>query len=398
MKTDREKSLKYITIKQDLELNGVWIPAFSEIPIWTDVDDGDKNFAFDRNSIVVGMAKAILDSKTTDEDRELYKACLMADSALIARLDEQRKKLSADSDIREFQKLDESLRLLTYLDASELSFINSIRNLINLILDPDEEFLEDREDYEDKLFDVLTRGLKLYPKSYSILFHMADYHKNMQNYELAEKYLSKLEENSYKNKEVDILREDIRRLKKQEEDILYIYDLINLNQTDKAIEKALDYIKEDPKDWQVYFLLGWAYRIKEEYEKAEQAFFDSIKNGGGDNAETFNELSLVAYNLDKKALACEYSKMASDLDEESLTYASNCALMCLEQKDYESALSHINRAFLLNPKDELIKDIIKRYEKESGDKFVDPRKVQKKFMEEEKKRQKEEQKHKKSKN
>ena len=367
----KAKKLKFIELHEDIMLNGISIPAYTRLPIMTDSEMVKGSVEIDKNAIILGLAEAVR-TNVENEDIAYFKRILLNDRTLIERLMKQVSTISKDSSADDIKRNYQAIQLLRCLQETELSFINQALALINMIHDEidDEAALEDME---DELFELLKSGLELYPKSYSLLYHMADYHKNMGNFELAEKYAGKLDENGYDNEEVRKLKEDIRYYSEKNERILYIYDLVNLNRIDDAIRSANEFLSTEKDDWHAYFLLGWAYRLKEDYENAEKSLLQSIAKGGGDFAENFNELSLAAWNLGKKELAIKYIEMAADLDEKSVTYACNTAMMCLETKDYENAYRYLCNTWKLDKNDEVLKGLIERYEKETGTDFAYPK-------------------------
>ncbi|HAL18742.1 MAG TPA: hypothetical protein DCO86_03875 [Spirochaetaceae bacterium] len=367
----KAKKLKFVELHEDVVLNGICIPAYTRLPIMTDSEMVKGSMEIDKNAIILGLAEAVR-TNVENEDIAFFKRILLNDRTLVERLMKQVSSIGKDSSIDDIKRNYHAIQLLRCLQETELSFVNQALALINMIHDEidDEAALEDME---DELFELLKAGLELYPKSYSLLFHMADYHKNMGNFELAEKYADKLNENGYDDDEVAKLKEDIRYYSEKNERILYIYDLVNLNRIDDAIRSTNEFLSTEKDDWHANFLLGWAYRLKEDYENAEKCLLQSVAKGGGDFAENFNELSLAAWNLGKKELAIKYSEMAADLDEKSVAYACNTAMMCLETKDYENAYRYLCDTWKLDSNDEVLKELIGRYEKETGSDFAYPK-------------------------
>ena len=369
MEEDKQpKELKFIELREDIVLNNLKIPAYTRLPILTESKETKGSVEIDKNAIILGLAYAVR-KNLENEDIAYFKKILLNDSTIVDRLTEQVKKF--DKSIDGIRKNLEVLELLCALQESEISFINYSKSLINLIQYEEEE--NKIEDMEDKLFETLKKGLTLFPESYSLLFHMADYHKNVGNFETAEKYIKKLKDSNNFTKEAQKLEKDIIYYKEKEQKILYIYDLINLNRVDDAVKKCDEFLKDEKDDWHVHFLLGWAKRLQQDYEAAEKSLLESIKCGGGEFAENFNELSLVAWNLEKKELAVKYSEMAFDLDDKSITYASNTALMYLEIKDYENAYTYLCRTYFIDKNDDVLKGLIGRYENETKEKFAYPK-------------------------
>ncbi len=365
------KKLRFVELHEDTDLNGVVIPAYTRLPIMTDDDMANGSVEIDKNAIILGLAEAVR-TNVENEDIAYFKKLLLADRTLIDRLLKQVGTITKDSSADDIKRNYHAIQLLRCLQETEVSFINQVLALINMIHDEiDDEDVAD--EMEDELFNVLTDGLKLYPESYSLLYHMADYHKNAGNFEIAEGYAERLSQNGYDNEEVSKLKDDIKYYSEKNERILYLYDLVSLNRIDDAIRNAKEFLEKEKDDWHAHFLLGWAYRLNEDYENAKKHLLESIKHGGGDFAENFNELSLASWNLGENELAAKYVEIAADLDERSVTYACNAAMMYLELKDYENAYKYLCETWRLDKEDEVLAGLVKRYEEESGTDFVHPK-------------------------
>ena len=71
------------------------------------------------------------------------------------------------------------------------------------------------------------------------------------------------------------------------------------------MDEILKFIKNNPKVWNAWFMLGWALRKVERFTDAKNAFEESLKCPEGDsNADTYNELSLC-YVQQKKLVLVE---------------------------------------------------------------------------------------------
>ena len=369
---EAQEELRYIETHTDTIINGIKIKAGTVLPILVKSTNEFKGEISAKSSEVVAGMLYELKKNRKCEKSDFYKKVLLADKNLLQNF-HNASIVKAKSGTSDDAKLNiDILTSILVLDDSEESYINLIRGIINAIHieenDGEDENILD--EYEDLLINVLYEGLEKYPTSYSILFHLSDYYRINENYESALEYLEKLKEN-HSGEEVEKLEKSIIKAQKHQEDILYIYDLINMEKPDEALDKCNEVLSNDPKNWYALMLRAWAHRIKGEWQGAIDSALDSIKHGGDDFAENYNEMALSLFALGKKSEALYYQEIAFDM-EKTVDYATNLAIIAIDLKEYKKAFNALFEGYRINKEDNILLSLIELYEKESGEKFVYP--------------------------
>lgn len=228
--------------------------------------------------------------------------------------------------------------------------------------------------YAQKALDTLLEGLKEFPKDADLLGEIGWFHLYQGNTETArnyfEQYLAVAPKGEKRNK-VERVFADIEKKISNDTALMSAYDQIQMGEEEKALESLGTYITRNPSVWNAWFLKGWAYRRLERFEEAKEAFLKCIALGESD-ADIYNELSLSEFALGNKDLAKNYLDTAVDLDGGNLTYLSNLAYMHMNDGEYEEARKFLEQARNLDAKDPLIVQLMKDYEKATGDKLADP--------------------------
>lgn len=381
----KEEELQFIEIHDDIDINGIRIESGQVLPVMvTKGSDFKGGREVNKAQIISGMFYELKRNRNAEKS-EFYKKIILADKDILNRL-RGASHVKAQSILSEDAKLNiDILTSILVLSELEESYINLVRGIINAIhIEEEDEGREDiLEQYENLLLKILHEGLEKYPTSYSLLFHLSDYYKNAENYEFAYKYLDELKKN-HTGKEIDKLEAEIKKFEKHENDILYIYDLINMERVDEALEKCEEFLKDEPKNWYCLMLKGWALRLKGKWQESFDTSLKSIENGGADFAENYNEMALCKFALGDKEQAEYYAEIAFDMEESSVEYATNLAMINIERGEYDKAYNNLFSAYLLDENDEILKTLINQFENKSGEKFVTPEEFNKNFKSKEK--------------
>lgn len=230
---------------------------------------------------------------------------------------------------------------------------------------------ENNGEYIKKARETLLDGLERFGENEDILSELASFSAFMADLDDAKEYLERyflVAEEGDKKSEMKKLYSDVCFKLENEEKIEEAYDFLSLGESDKALPSINCFIEKNPSIWNGYFLKGWALRIKKEFGEAEKYFLKCIELGES-NAEIYNELALCALGEEKRELGEIYLESAADLDGENLTVVSNLALLRLEDGDYDEARKWLERARFLAGEDTLVKHLVEKYEKETGEKI-----------------------------
>ena len=230
---------------------------------------------------------------------------------------------------------------------------------------------EDNRNDIKKARETLEGGLKLFGEDEDLLYECAAFEAFMGNLEEAKEYMDRYfpvaTEGEKKEEMKKTYREVCFKIDNSEK-IEEAYDFLSLGEPDKALPAIESFITNNPKIWNGYFLKGWAGRIKNEFGEAKKNFLKCIELGES-NAEIYNELGLCELGEGNSELAELYLESAYDLDSENLTVLTNLAFLALGRNDYDKAREYLEKARYLAKDDKLVDHLIKKYEKETGEKI-----------------------------
>jgi tetratricopeptide (TPR) repeat protein len=136
------------------------------------------------------------------------------------------------------------------------------------------------------------------------------------------------------------------------------YDMIRAGQEQEGIEKIVEYLADHPSSWAGWFLLGWARRRQQQFEKAKEAFFKAIKAGSEDNGDLYNELAICEMELGQLPAAEEWLTKALRLEPENVKVISNLGILMLKKGDRDKALNYFETALVMEPDDPVAKHYI----------------------------------------
>lgn len=150
-------------------------------------------------------------------------------------------------------------------------------------------------------------------------------------------------------------QEIINNINKQNMDDVHFekaYKLISKGKEQEGMDEILKFIKNNPKVWNAWFMLGWALRKVERFSDAKNAFEESLKCAEGDkNADTYNELALCLLQ-EKDFEGAEKNLMKSfELDPENTKVISNLGYLALAKGDEEQARKYFTAVLEYSPND-----------------------------------------------
>lgn len=143
------------------------------------------------------------------------------------------------------------------------------------------------------------------------------------------------------------------------------YDLISSGQEEKGLEEIKNFLVNNSKVWNAWFMLGWGLRRLERYADAKQAFLEALKFGGDTNSDTYNELSLC-YVQEKDFAEAEKCLMkALAIEPESTKIMSNLGYLALAKGDIQGARNYFTTVLEFDPKDKIAAAELYKLEQEN---------------------------------
>ena len=129
------------------------------------------------------------------------------------------------------------------------------------------------------------------------------------------------------------------------------YSLVFQGRSEEALEKLLPLEAEHSDWWNLLFMIGLAYKHMNEIEEAK-AYFERILILKPHQVDTMVELGLceaASYNLEK---AIEHFSTAAKIKEDP-EILCNLGMAYLNNGELDEAIYYVERAYELNPEDEI---------------------------------------------
>lgn len=167
----------------------------------------------------------------------------------------------------------------------------------------------------------------------------------------------------YKKERAQEIVNNITNQNMDDESFQKAYDLISSGNEEKGLEEIRNFLVNNPKVWNAWFMLGWGLRRLERFEDAEQAFREALKYGRDTNADTYNELALCLIQEKKFDEAKENLLKAFELEPESPKIISNLGYLALAQGDKTAARNYFTTVLEYDPKDKIAANELMKLEK-----------------------------------
>ena len=129
------------------------------------------------------------------------------------------------------------------------------------------------------------------------------------------------------------------------------YNLVFQGKCEEGLEKLLPLEQDHPDWWNLLFMIGLAYKNMGEFEEAKK-YFEKILITKPHQVDTMVELGLCEasiFNIDK---AIEHFEQAAKIKEDS-EILCNLGMAYLNKGDIDDAIYYIERAYELDPQDEI---------------------------------------------
>lgn len=279
---------------------------------------------------------------------------------------------------------------LNLLLALEGLFPNDVRIMLNLALFYDKraefyrqsDLIADAAENERNAEEYYRAAILSEPPLPEVYFNAAYFYFNQRNYAKARSLF-----NSYINLET---KNDVATKEKKEkaldlienintqklDDVAYAdaVAFIKQDENEKALSRIRDFLAENPKVWNGWFVLGWALRKLERYADAEKAFLSALEHGEGDEAsgideaysDICNELAICYLNLKEFEKAKDRLLSAFELDTENIKIISNLGMVYYAEGDAETAKGFFNAVLTINENDALARYMIEKIDNANG--------------------------------
>jgi len=216
------------------------------------------------------------------------------------------------------------------------------------------------EQKTDEAFSIYKKVIKLHPNSETAIFNAGNFylkHDNMSKAtQLLKHYLSITKDPDKQNHVKDILGK-IQSLSNEDKIFTEAYELIKIGKEESGIKIIKQYITLNENVWNAWFLLGWAYRRTENYQKGKEALLKCL-NLNENNVDTYNELSICYLELGEYTECRKKLAQALRLDGDNIKIISNFGILALKENKPDEALGFFKTVLEIEPNDSIAKKYI----------------------------------------
>ena len=266
----------------------------------------------------------------------------------------------------DFDLAEEIFRALIGFDPEDVAIILNMALFLDQRADSyrNSGLFEDADAYDADAYSYYEQAMNAEPPLPDVYFNVGFYYMKQHKYREAkdafETYLALTCETSdeemgengvYKKERAQEIINNIANQNIDDESFKAAYDLISSGQEEKGLEQIRDFLQNNPKVWNGWFMLGWGLRRLERFGEAKQAFLEALKYGGDTNSDTYNELSLCYVQEKDFAEAQKCLMKALSIEPESTKIISNLGYLALAQGNREEARNYFTAVLEYDPKD-----------------------------------------------
>lgn len=259
---------------------------------------------------------------------------------------------------RKYFELGETTDALIYIKALITLYPDDIEGLYNYAIVCQELAGQYQKDYDAKAMNamLLEAGEKLekitnIDPEFALAYYHLGYHYYNQNQYIKAKVI--WEESLKLGLEDDFVAEVQDNLGKMYSKVEYEegYTLVFQGRYEEGLEKLLPLEDKYGDWWNLLFIIGIAYKNMEEIEKAME-YFEKIIRMKPEQVDTIVELALCEATLLNMNRAIELLEKAAKLKEDP-EILCNLGMAYLNVGNFDDANYYIERAYELNPEDEV---------------------------------------------
>ena len=367
----KAEELSFITIKHDSEfkVEGYNIPCEGlQVPIKNEVlVKGIKENTAQDNLNAMSIADAMIYIIGIDSQ-------FRYNEEYIKFLNAFKKKVNLDIDAymgymsKKYFDIGEYTDSLIYLKALITMNPNDINGLYHYSIVCQEVAKKYQKDNDDKAMnDFLLEALYKLEKVIDLDpdFALAYYHLGYHYYNQGQYVKAKViwEESLKLGLEADLISEVQENIGKMDFKVQYEegYNLVFQGRCEEGLERLLP-LEEDHSDWwNLLFMIGLAYKNMNEIETAKK-YFEKILLIKPHQVDTMVELGLceaATFNMEK---AIEHFETAAKIKEDP-EILCNLGMAYLNNGELDDAIYYIERAYELDPQDEITMSCLRELDK-----------------------------------
>ncbi|MDC7124271.1 MAG: tetratricopeptide repeat protein [Spirochaetales bacterium] len=210
-------------------------------------------------------------------------------------------------------------------------------------------------EYYDKAFEKYKEILKIENVTEEFFYNFGIFLLKRNNIDKAEELLSIYIERSSDSKKVKYVKSVIEQIKtKKNKDELFFsaFDYIKMEKEDEAIKNITEYLKTEPEVWNAWFLLGWAYRRKQEYTEAVKAFEKAL-DLGSEETDLYNEMAICLMELGKLEESRDFLLKANKKEPENIKILSNLGILFFKKEDYTTSERYFKKVLSITADDKI---------------------------------------------
>ena len=359
--------ISFIEIKSGTKINinkkDIILKEATSFPIFIDevinnIKEEEDFKGFKNKNIIQGMLFVLgVDSKFKYKDKylNLLKKSGIKPEAYLIKLT-NRDEISLDKKIV-FSK---ALMNIGEIDHKKYFIYGNILEMKGTKLFENNE-THTAEAYMEKAVSYYNKALDKNPEFSLAYYKLGYYYRQINQYLNAKAYWDKFIE--YDNN--DVRKQEIRD---QLEELDYFlqfeegYKLVLKGYVEKGLDKLLPLLDIFPKWWKLFFIIGVAFRQKQEYEIAKKYFKNVIELNSA-QVEAVNELAVCEISTGNYQEAKKYLDEGIKTNPNSHELYTNRAASNVYLKDIKAAEIDVEKALSIEPENEValtLKDQIKK--------------------------------------
>lgn len=317
--------------------------------------------AYDRNNTHLDYYRSILLKVKPNIKKELCEAAIL-------------KTKNEDFDLAE-----EIFLALLGLDPEDSALMLNMALFLDQRADSyrNNGLLEDADAYDNDANYYYEQALNadpVIPDSYfNVGFFYMKQHKYIEARDAFESYIALTcdvpddelgDDGIYKKERAQGIVNKIKASNMDDEAFRAAYDYISRGEEEKGLEEIRLFLQHNPKVWNAWFLLGWGLRRLNRFDDAKGAFLEALKNGGDENADTYNELSLCYVQEKNFTEAKNCLIKALSIEPESTKVISNLGYLSLAMGNKAEARKYFAAVLEIEPNDKIAASELMKLEAE----------------------------------
>lgn len=214
---------------------------------------------------------------------------------------------------------------------------------------------EEALEKDEKAGEYYEKAMVFEPPIPDSYFNAAYFFLKLKDYKKAKEAFISYSQLGTDETKLKTARDGIQRISAQDldnEDFTRALEMINRDETEKAMELIHNFLASHPKVWNGWFLLGWALRKQNKWNEGARAFEKALELGG-EQADTLNELAICYLETGRLDECRKCLEKALKLDYENIKIISNLGFLALKEGNPREAEGFFRTVLEIAPEDEL---------------------------------------------